>query len=174
MQHPLALYPHLEESMPPDVFEDVVDILDPEMNMASDEENDDYLEDQETESQGTLHAQAPPSQQKAPPEEEKPTVKPECVFQTILIMLSKEPRDLTDHYRTKRNSKFHRISKIPKPKYILNRYCHLYHYMYCRAPEEGKIRNPYRWLPRKEEKDDKKDKKRNTERRSNSPSEVIS
>ena len=46
--------------------------------------------------------------------------------------------------------------------------------IYCRAPEEGKVRNPYRWLPRKEEKDDKKDKKRNSERRSNSPSEVIS
>ena len=83
MQHPLALYPHLEESMPPDVFEDVVDILDPEMNMASDEENDDYLEDQETESQGTPQARVPPSQQKAPPEEEKTTAKPECVFSNM-------------------------------------------------------------------------------------------
>ena len=84
MQHPLALYPHLEESMPPDVFEDVVDILDPEMNMASDEENDDYLEDEETESQGTPQARAPPSQQKAPLEEEKTTAKPECVFSNVL------------------------------------------------------------------------------------------
>ena len=77
MQHPLALYPHLEESMPPDVFEDVVDILDPEMNMASDDENDDYLDDQETESQATPQTQPPPSQQKAPPETEKPAVKNE-------------------------------------------------------------------------------------------------
>ena len=83
MQHPLALYPHLEESMPPDVFEDVVDILDPEMNMASDEENDEYLEDQDTESQGTPQARVPPSQQKAPPEEEKTTAKPECVFSNV-------------------------------------------------------------------------------------------
>lgn len=34
-QHPLALFPHLEESLPPDVFEDVVEILDPEMNIDS-------------------------------------------------------------------------------------------------------------------------------------------
>lgn len=32
MQHPLALYPHLEEGLPPELFEEVVDILDPEMN----------------------------------------------------------------------------------------------------------------------------------------------
>ncbi|XP_039264969.2 protein FAM47E-like [Styela clava] len=31
-QHPLALYPHLEEGMPPELFEEVVNILDPEMN----------------------------------------------------------------------------------------------------------------------------------------------
>ncbi|XP_002734990.1 protein FAM47E-like [Saccoglossus kowalevskii] len=43
-QHPLALYPHLEECMPPDVFEDVVDILDPEMNLGSeaDDEFDEF------------------------------------------------------------------------------------------------------------------------------------
>ena len=37
--------------------------------------------------------------------------------------------------------------------------------------EEPKVRNPYRWLPRKEEKD-KRDKKKAQERRSNSPSQV--
>ncbi|XP_067948879.1 protein FAM47E-like [Watersipora subatra] len=39
IQHPLALYPHLEEGVPPDLFEDIVDLLDPEMNMASDDED---------------------------------------------------------------------------------------------------------------------------------------
>ncbi|XP_076822856.1 protein FAM47E-like isoform X2 [Clavelina lepadiformis] len=31
-QHPLALYSHLEEGMPPELFEEVVDLLDPAMN----------------------------------------------------------------------------------------------------------------------------------------------
>ncbi|ESO89541.1 hypothetical protein LOTGIDRAFT_150620 [Lottia gigantea] len=39
LQHPLALYPHLEESVPTELFEDVVDILDPEMNIDSEEED---------------------------------------------------------------------------------------------------------------------------------------
>lgn len=34
-QHPLALYPHLEEGLPPELFEEVVDILDPEMHLSS-------------------------------------------------------------------------------------------------------------------------------------------
>ncbi|XP_018431679.1 PREDICTED: protein FAM47E-like [Nanorana parkeri] len=34
-QHPLALYPHLEESISPDLFEDVVEILDPDMRLKS-------------------------------------------------------------------------------------------------------------------------------------------
>lgn len=40
-QHPLALYPHLEEGMPPELFEEVVNILDPEMNpeVETDEES---------------------------------------------------------------------------------------------------------------------------------------
>ncbi|CAD5112581.1 DgyrCDS1794 [Dimorphilus gyrociliatus] len=38
--HPLALYPHLEQCLPPDVFEDIVDLLDPEMNFEGDEEDD--------------------------------------------------------------------------------------------------------------------------------------
>nr|XP_048703387.1 protein FAM47B-like isoform X1 [Caretta caretta] len=33
IQHPLALYPHLEESVPPELFEEVVGILDPEMRL---------------------------------------------------------------------------------------------------------------------------------------------
>ncbi|KAM5194209.1 protein FAM47E-like [Mantella aurantiaca] len=34
-QHPLALYPHLEEGIPPELFEDIVEILDPEMRLKS-------------------------------------------------------------------------------------------------------------------------------------------
>ncbi|XP_042323229.1 protein FAM47E-like isoform X2 [Sceloporus undulatus] len=33
-QHPLALYPHLEESVPPELFCDVVRLLDPEMHLS--------------------------------------------------------------------------------------------------------------------------------------------
>ncbi|PAA71295.1 hypothetical protein BOX15_Mlig005114g1 [Macrostomum lignano] len=33
VQHPLALYPHLEESVPPEVYDDIVDLLDPEMTL---------------------------------------------------------------------------------------------------------------------------------------------
>jgi hypothetical protein len=36
--------------------------------------------------------------------------------------------------------------------------------------DETKVRNPYRWLPKKEEKE-KKDKKKTAERRNHSPSE---
>ncbi|XP_051866096.1 protein FAM47E [Pristis pectinata] len=36
-QHPLALYPHLEEGVPPELFENIVDILDPEMLLTSEE-----------------------------------------------------------------------------------------------------------------------------------------
>lgn len=114
-QHPLALYPHLEECMPPDVFEDVVDILDPEMNMASDEE-DSYEGDEELAT---------------------PTTPP--------IQLPQVP------------SKTNELPKID-----LNN-----------LPNEGiepKPKNPYRWLPRKEERD-KKDKKKAAERRSSSPSQ---
>ncbi|XP_061438937.1 protein FAM47E [Rhineura floridana] len=35
-QHPLALFPHLEESVPPKLFHDVVRLLDPEMHLARD------------------------------------------------------------------------------------------------------------------------------------------
>lgn len=40
LQHPLALYPHLEGSMPPDLFEDVVNVLDPDMNLSETESDD--------------------------------------------------------------------------------------------------------------------------------------
>ncbi|XP_067894620.1 LOW QUALITY PROTEIN: protein FAM47E [Heterodontus francisci] len=36
-QHPLALYPHLEEGMPPEIFEEIVGILDPEMLLMGEE-----------------------------------------------------------------------------------------------------------------------------------------
>lgn len=39
-QHPLALYPHLEDGMPPELFDKLVDILDPEMNPDDCEEAD--------------------------------------------------------------------------------------------------------------------------------------
>ncbi|XP_035670834.1 protein FAM47E-like [Branchiostoma floridae] len=48
LQHPLALYPHLEDCMPPDLFEEVVDVLDPEMNLGS-EFDDEILEEEEEE-----------------------------------------------------------------------------------------------------------------------------
>ena len=39
--------------------------------------------------------------------------------------------------------------------------------------EDNKVRNPYRWLPRKDEKEkDKTDKKKGGDRRPTSPSEV--
>jgi len=33
LDHPLALYSHLEESVPPDLFEDIVDLLDPSLTL---------------------------------------------------------------------------------------------------------------------------------------------
>ncbi|KAM7443869.1 FAM47 [Porites harrisoni] len=51
MQHPLALFPHLEESLPPDVFEDVVEILDPEMNIDSETGDDEIQEGSEKDSE---------------------------------------------------------------------------------------------------------------------------
>nr|XP_014339703.1 PREDICTED: putative protein FAM47D [Latimeria chalumnae]XP_014339704.1 PREDICTED: putative protein FAM47D [Latimeria chalumnae] len=32
-RHPLALYPHLAEGMPPELFEQIVDVLDPDMHL---------------------------------------------------------------------------------------------------------------------------------------------
>lgn len=50
-QHPLALYPHLEESVNPELFEDIMNILDPEMNLIEDEEGSLEEEDEEVESE---------------------------------------------------------------------------------------------------------------------------
>lgn len=52
-QHPLALYPHLEEGMPPELFEEVVDLLDPAMNPEDVSEMDLSQTDQ-TEASGIL------------------------------------------------------------------------------------------------------------------------
>ncbi|XP_067664046.1 protein FAM47E-like [Haliotis asinina] len=106
LQHPLALYPHLEESVPPELFEDIVDILDPEMNMGSEE--------------GSLVTDGSVSTQSA---------------QEIEHPKSTEPAT-TERVDTEL--------------------------------EEGAVRNPYRWLPRKEEK---KDKRKTNEKRSSSPSQ---
>lgn len=38
-KHPLALYPHLEDGIPPELFEDVVDILDPDMRLNGESES---------------------------------------------------------------------------------------------------------------------------------------
>lgn len=51
-QHPLALYPHLEEGMPPELFEEVVDLLDPAMNPEDVSEMD--LTEDQTEASGVL------------------------------------------------------------------------------------------------------------------------
>jgi len=113
-QHPLALYPHLEECLPPDVFEDVVDILDPEMNLASDEEDEDEFDDDfHTESQDRSSDKGPAT-----------TIRPPGT--------AEEEED----------------------------------------EEENKVRNPYRWLPKKDEKEkDKKDKRKGGDKRPSSPSE---
>ncbi|XP_064637625.1 protein FAM47E-like isoform X2 [Lineus longissimus] len=112
-QHPLALYPHLEECMPPEIFEDVVDILDPEMNLADDEDDEDEYSD------------ISDTQQTTP-----------------------LPHDTTDKSRDDASDTD--IGDDPDAN-------------------QG-VRNPYRWLPRKDEKD-KKDKKREMLRRSSSPSQ---
>ncbi|XP_050798884.1 protein FAM47B-like isoform X1 [Gopherus flavomarginatus] len=47
-QHPLALYPHLEESIPPELFKEVVGILDPEMCLNSEGQYKDCDQDSHT------------------------------------------------------------------------------------------------------------------------------
>ncbi|GFN82172.1 protein fam47e-like [Plakobranchus ocellatus] len=47
LKHPLALYPHLEDSVMPELFEDIVDLLDPQFNIQDlqedlDEQTDPY------------------------------------------------------------------------------------------------------------------------------------
>jgi len=41
LEHPLAVYPHFEESLPPDLFEDIVELLDPAMNIADEDDHSD-------------------------------------------------------------------------------------------------------------------------------------
>jgi len=48
LKHPLALYPHLEESVAPELFEDIVDLLDPQFNIAEMQDTEmDLLEEVE-------------------------------------------------------------------------------------------------------------------------------
>ncbi|XP_076467691.1 protein FAM47E-like [Babylonia areolata] len=116
LQHPLALYPHLEESVPPEMFEDIVDILDPEMNLM---EEEDQIPEEEEEAERQTAAAA------ATAEEAHPA----------------SARSMDDSTGSEREDPT--------------------------AP-----RNPYRWLPRKEEKEkEKKDRRSVRDRTASSPSE---
>ncbi|XP_077984270.1 protein FAM47E-like [Glandiceps talaboti] len=111
-QHPLALYPHLEECMPPDVFEDVVDLLDPEMNLGSEADDEDFDELEDT--------------------------FPEDVSQP------NQPQDSSNEKDTQSSEQSQEV-------------------------DEGATRNPYMWLPKKEET--QKDDKKHGKKRSDSPSQ---
>ncbi|XP_070553617.1 protein FAM47E-like [Ptychodera flava] len=115
-QHPLALYPHLEECMPPDVFEDVVDILDPEMNLGSEADDEDFdeLEDSFPEDAAT----SPKQQTQDSSHDKEETESSEQMLETTDI---------------------------------------------------GSTRNPYMWLPKKEET--QKDDKKHGKKRSDSPTQ---
>ncbi|KAE8630974.1 hypothetical protein XENTR_v10001039 [Xenopus tropicalis] len=57
-QHPLALYPHLEEGLPAELFEEVVEIIDPEMRIRSSAGSYEHvLEEQEDEGDTSRHEQ---------------------------------------------------------------------------------------------------------------------
>ncbi|KAK7097646.1 protein FAM47E-like [Littorina saxatilis] len=119
LQHPLALYPHLEESVPPEMFEDIVDILDPDMNMVEDE--DEIPEENEQD------VREEPSNTAADEQQHPPA----------------SARSLTESFKSEKGD------------------------------ESTRVRNPYRWLPRKEEKDKEKKDRRSVRERANasSPSE---
>lgn len=120
LQHPLALYPHLEESVPPEMFEDIVDILDPEMNMMDDEE----LEGEDEEALAAAQAEA---------EEEPPA-------EDSQVQGSSQADLVTD--------KDKEVEELPG------------------------VRNPYRWLPRREEKEkEKRDGRSIREKVGGSPSQ---
>lgn len=102
LQHPLALYPHLEECVLPEMFEGIVDILDPEMNLLEDE----FIEDLKEE--------------------------------PVQEQLSGDGVSIDDHQH--QGSARSQMDNI-KPE------------------ENAKPRNPYRWLPRKEDKEKEKEKK---------------
>lgn len=135
LQHPLALYPHLEESVPPEMrkrlkarlakavlvedrhgnlmFEDIVDILDPEMNMMDDEE----LAEEEEAAAKAAEAEPPAQEQPLPSS------------------------------RTEQESE-------------------------ADVDETATVRNPYRWLPRREEKEkEKRDKRSVRDKVTGSPSQ---
>lgn len=112
--HPLALYPHLEESVPPELFEDIVDILDPEMNLDPDEDFSDQLDEEEEEDDFKEEGQG------SPKDRDEDVVKSEGGQ--------------------------------------------------SQGSDEPRIRNPYRWLPRKDEKD-KKDKKKSSDKSASSESQ---
>jgi hypothetical protein len=97
-QHPLALYPHLEECLPPELFEDVVGVLDPEMVVHDDS--------------GTDKADS------------------------ISVVSSTDRPAVGDVAPT-----------LDDPSSMLPP-----------GPDDGKVRNPYRWLPDMEESE-KRDKK---------------
>ncbi|XP_064609752.1 protein FAM47E-like [Liolophura sinensis] len=107
-QHPLALYPHLEECIPPDLFEEVVEILDPEMNLDSEDAS---IDEDDDEDEVTLDRDSKIGGEKTASRERM----------TSEVDSSEQP-----------------------------------------------VRNPYRWLPRVEEK---KDKKKSSDKRSSSPSQ---
>jgi len=52
LKHPLALYPHLEESVAPELFEDIVDLLDPQFNIQDMQDGDMDLLEEVEEGQG--------------------------------------------------------------------------------------------------------------------------
>ncbi|XP_060606139.1 protein FAM47E-like isoform X2 [Ruditapes philippinarum] len=102
-QHPLALYPHLEESVNPELFEDIMNILDPEMNLIDDEEGSLAEEDED----------------------------------------ENEDRVSADSDRQQTGD----ISRDEDTKTEL------------RETEEGVVRNPYKWISKKEEQEKKNKKK---------------
>ncbi|KAL8611908.1 hypothetical protein ACOMHN_061989 [Nucella lapillus] len=116
LQHPLALYPHLEECVPPEMFEDIVDILDPDMNLLEDE--DQIPEEEEAEKLAAAAADAATVIEDAHPA---------------------SARSVADSLKSEKE-------------------------------EPTGPRNPYRWLPRKEEKE-KRDRRSVRERAMSSPSE---
>ncbi|KAI0218644.1 hypothetical protein LSAT2_029663 [Lamellibrachia satsuma] len=110
LQHPLALYPHLEECLPSELFEDVIDMLDPEMNLVTEDE-DDYDNDDDD------------------------------MLDEVEFIVHKVDDKSSDKVITAQESS---------------------------VEEQHKVRNPYRWLAWKEERE-KKDRKRMGERHVQSP-----
>jgi len=49
-KHPLALYPHLEEGMPPELFDELVEILDPDINPIDEDYSEDETETEKSDS----------------------------------------------------------------------------------------------------------------------------